>query len=244
LSLRFEKKTYQVKDDLKGAKNDQAIEKYKSDLKKHEEQILKNGKKIEKLVLSYKDEFLKKQYQHKLSVSERPSRIFTPNFRGRYELIFLGKLNLVFGSDIKMDLSYGNNGYRPDIAYINSRNNLHVDIEIDEPYFTEHNKVVPIHYLNSDDQRDMFFLSKNWVVIRFCEKQIAKYPDECCKFLKDLIFSIENNQPTKMQNPIFPKWSYEESLIMGSEDYRNTYNSQKLTKGEYKWLSWLAAQEV
>jgi len=56
-----------------------------------------------------------------------------------------------------------------------------IDVEIDEPY--DYKTGNPTHC--SDDERDRnrnsFFLLNNWIVVRFSEEQVVRYPESCCK---------------------------------------------------------------
>jgi len=56
-----------------------------------------------------------------------------------------------------------------------------IDVEIDEPY--DYKTGNPTHC--SDDERDRnrnsFFLNNNWIVVRFSEEQVVRYPESCCK---------------------------------------------------------------
>jgi len=56
-----------------------------------------------------------------------------------------------------------------------------IDVEIDEPY--DYKTGNPTHC--SDDERDRnrnsFFLKNNWIVVRFSEEQVVRYPESCCK---------------------------------------------------------------
>ena len=80
--------------------------------------------------------------------------------------------------------------YTPDFAYIDERLNLHIDIEIDEPYVYHSGK--PTHYLyaGKDRKRNDFFNDRGWIVIRFSEEQVARYPHSCCKTIARQIAEI------------------------------------------------------
>ena len=71
--------------------------------------------------------------------------------------------------------------YTPDFAYIDRVLNLYIDIEIDEPYVYKTGE--PTHFKESwkDNQRNGFFLGRGWVVIRFSEEQVVRWPKSCCK---------------------------------------------------------------
>lgn len=92
----------------------------------------------------------------------------------------------------------GSNPYEPDLAFVDltSGKNIFIDIEIDEPYDGVTRK--PTHYRTqngtSDDYRNQGFTDRGWMVIRFAEEQIFTSPNECVKFIGEVIKSV---------NPIF-----------------------------------------
>ena len=67
-----------------------------------------------------------------------------------------------------------------DFILINDNLKLGIDLEIDEPYTLKES--MPIHLVEDRKYiiRDKFFLGLGYIVIRFAEYQIAKYPDYCC----------------------------------------------------------------
>ena len=80
--------------------------------------------------------------------------------------------------------------YSPDFVYIDSALNLYIDIEIDESY--AFNSKVPTHFVGAskDTNRNNFFLDKNWLVIRFSEEQVVRYPQSCCKEIAKVIDDV------------------------------------------------------
>ncbi len=117
--------------------------------------------------------------------------------------------------------------YSPDIAYIDKTTNLHIDIEVDEPYIY-HSKE-PYHYIGKDDRRNNFFLDCGWLVIRFSEEQVACYPESCCKAVAQAIAEVTGDDEIMRQfedvldlTPI-PQWTEEEAHIMAIENYRDEY---------------------
>ena len=143
--------------------------------------------------------------------------------RGSSELFFLNILINEFNEQIKVDRFLNNRKYQPDFVFICNETNLHLDIEIDEPYSFENKK--PIHYKGADDARNNHFLKKNWIVVRFSEKQILNQPMECIEFIKLLIKSLIEKQSKFIHNiETDNEWTYEESLIFSSNNYREKYN--------------------
>jgi hypothetical protein len=112
---------------------------------------------------------------------------------------------------------------------------LAVDLEIDEPYTLKENK--PIHTLEDPwyIKRDRLFLDFGFIVIRFAEYQIAKYPDHCClhivrvlnQFLSSTI-KIHIPQTTSIK-PLessawkVKAWTFTEAQIMAENQIRDQY---------------------
>jgi hypothetical protein len=117
--------------------------------------------------------------------------------------------------------------YTPDFTYIDERSNLHIDIEIDEPYVYHSGK--PTHYAGKDERRNNFFNDRGWIVIRFSEKQVVCHPDSCCKTIArqiaeitgdNLILRRFNNIPDLQQQP---QWTESEAIEMAEKRIRNKY---------------------
>lgn len=90
----------------------------------------------------------------------------------------------------KFEEKYKNAYYVPDFIFKND--NLCIDIEIDEPYTLDFK---PIHCLNDKNEieRNDYFNSKNWIVIRFSENQIATQPINCCLLIASVIYKYSGN---------------------------------------------------
>lgn len=127
--------------------------------------------------------------------------------------------------------SYDPSPYFPDFAYIDLDSKLHIDIEIDEPYSC--NSKTPTHYLNAEVDGDWngFFLKKGWIIIRFAEEQVARYPDSCCKIIAEIICDITGEDCFSRQMihfkdlPHEKQWSEEEAKNMAINNYKNKYIS-------------------
>lgn len=145
--------------------------------------------------------------------------------RGKTELFFLDRLFKKFGNQIKVDVALDINSqyYFPDFVFICNKTGLHIDIEIDEPYTLIDSS--PIHYTESnDDQRNRLFKGKNWVVIRFSEKQIIQETDKCIEVIENTITSIQKKSTIiEHQLKTEIRWTYEEALVMAYNNERNKY---------------------
>ena len=157
------------------------------------------------------------------------TREVTDHLRGVSEIFFLSKLARYFGNKIKMDIIPDSERYspfKPDFTFICPETQIHIDIEIDEPYSFK--EKIAIHYQNSGDEiRNNFFMSINWTVIRFSEKQIVENPDECVKTIESVYQSIlKKSGEYEIYVETHKVWTYEESLILSQINFRNQYLSK------------------
>ncbi|MGA9382819.1 MAG: hypothetical protein WBV73_29000 [Phormidium sp.] len=124
--------------------------------------------------------------------------------------------------------------YTADFILVHQPTGLAIDIEIDEPYDGKTGK--PHHCVdrNKDSQRNRFFLERNWVVIRFSELQVVKYPDACCKAIAKIVFQITGDYRSlvKLQNvkQLLPhkQWKVKEAVYMSKTKFRNSYLRRRL----------------
>lgn len=125
------------------------------------------------------------------------------------------------------------NPFEPDFTLIDEKNdiNIFVDIEIDEPYegINDIQKRKPTHFQYSDINRNNAFINRGWIVIRFAEIQVHKEAESCCKFIADVLRSINPNyiipEPLAKYRKIEPlrQWTKEESEKWSTERYREKY---------------------
>jgi len=119
------------------------------------------------------------------------------------------------------------NSYSPDFSYIDRSTSLYIDIEIDEPYVYKNDE--PSHFVGKDDRRNNFFLDKNWVVLRFAEEQVVRYPQECCKSVAKVIANVLGDKLELIQFvdvpdlPTIRQWTESEAIAMSKRQYRQTY---------------------
>jgi hypothetical protein len=102
-----------------------------------------------------------------------------------------------------------------------------IDVEIDEPYDYRTGK--PTHCIDDDCHRNSFFLKNNWIVVRFSEEQVVRYPESCCLELAGVIQRV-----TKIQRysaalsevpPLIPlpMWTSRLAKKMAKAKTRDTY---------------------
>ncbi len=156
--------------------------------------------------------------------------------RGQMEAKFYKDLVRYFPSRIHtgLTLTIPNfpHPYTADFAYIDKNWHLYIDIEIDEPYvyYTKE----PSHYIESwrDNRRNQFFLNRRWLVIRFAEEQVAKWPSRCCQVVASTIKQITGEEVAvelTSEPPLPPVecWTQEEAEEMAANNFRNTYLTQE-----------------
>ncbi|MFC7347009.1 DUF559 domain-containing protein [Chryseobacterium zhengzhouense] len=147
---------------------------YKSQGKKEYNRYVRL-QRIQNCINNSADYFQNKDYKQGYTHSFF-KKVLTSRFgKNIYENLSLEKssLNLIrdyYNDNNDREIDY----YVTDFTYI--KNNLKIDIEIDEPYSI---KTRTPYHLN-DSQRNKFFTDKNWVVIRFSESQIIEQSHECC----------------------------------------------------------------
>jgi hypothetical protein len=82
--------------------------------------------------------------------------------------------------------------YEPDIALVSKSNpSLRIDVEIDEPYAGISR--VPTHCKGDDEQRNVFFRDRGWIVIRFSEKQVFEQEKACAAFIARVLASADSD---------------------------------------------------
>ena len=119
--------------------------------------------------------------------------------------------------------------YSADFLVKHQSSGVGIDVEIDEPYALLSKK--PTHCLDSDTdgQRNQFFLERNWIVVRFSERQIVKAPLSCCKVIALVIAEVTgdfsglelfNSVPDLI---VQPAWTKKQAYSMARQDYRLSY---------------------
>jgi len=194
-------------------------EEYKKELSYYNRQRLsydlyfKKKSELKSQIQLHRNEFLKNKYYERIKSSRNCNRTKNETKKGKSEYNFLALLTNTFkNNEIMIDIELGN--YYPDFVYLSKDYGFCIDIEIDEQVEMETQK--PIHFINSDDKRNEYFLSMNWFIVRFTEFQILNNPTTCISFLIDVIKKIEDpqNHIMKDYNKIKEnRWSYEDIIL-------------------------------
>jgi len=154
--------------------------------------------------------------------------------KGASEINFKADLEHYFPDKIYTQLKVQNPSYSegfyytPDFTYIDKELNLHVNIEIDEPYAYCSGKP-PIHYIGRDKKRNDEFVDRGWIVIRFSEKQIFCSSDSCCKTIALVIAQVTGNEHYIRQFGEIsdlncqPQWTKREAEEMSRKNARKKY---------------------
>lgn len=150
-----------------------------------------------------------------------------------YLIKYFGKDNIIIDSTSE-NVDYYEE-YSCDFILFDKDFNIKIDIEIDEPYILDTRE--PIHYIGADDKRNEFFLEARWLIIRFCEEQIQKQPDSCCKYIFDKLNTIYaiidkgKEDPRLIHVPnitLIPQWSKEDSSTLEYFKHREYYLNTQL----------------
>ena len=109
--------------------------------------------------------------------------------------------------------------YTPDIAIKvkNKDKTLFLDIENDEPWHIKDGERYVIHDVENKkhEKRDIFFIEKDWIVIRFSEQQIVKETDKCVDFILDIVQNIFQPGYSNIRSPREHKrWSLSNALYI------------------------------
>ena len=226
----------------------QQITTYPQRKREHDRQIASYPKKLE----AYNRK--KRQHEEKVKAARSPERVTEFRYKllldvlsqtvpnngtnsrakpGWSEAEFGNRLRRSFPGKIHTGLTLNIPGYdhpyTPDFAYINQLLSLYIDIEIDEPYVYKTGE--PTHFVESrkDAQRNDFFLGRGWVVIRFSEEQVVRWPKSCCKQVAEVIAQTLGNNALLNQFTNVPdlqsirQWTEESARQMAVSGYRDKY---------------------
>ena len=152
---------------------------------------------------------------------------------GASELVIYSRVLRLGLTDLREDVCLKIDGHRyePDLAYIDRKRGIYIDIEIDEPYTGIER---PTHYLTQNgSHKDFFrnekFVNAGWYVLRFTERQMFCETKACMKVVYDLLLSLNaiDTIPASLQNvsslQLEPAWTAEESKQRSLQRYRKTY---------------------
>jgi len=84
--------------------------------------------------------------------------------------------------------------YYPVFAYVDKRNQVFVDIEIDKAYSIKDKSPTISSVFGGDSKRDSDLVKQGWTVIRFSTKQLKNQPESCCKIVAQYLVSIYADQ--------------------------------------------------
>lgn len=162
------------------------------------------------------------------SFQQIPSGDFQPP-QGRSEVSFGHYLHQNFGREhifTACRVRVGSSWYYPDFIYSDATS-LRIDLEIDEPYVWATG--APHHCLGQDEARNAFFLQRQWLVLRFTEEQVVRYPMACCQVLADLIFHVTGQHyPPRLYRERLapqPQWDWAEAKRLAAVESRKSYEA-------------------
>lgn len=148
-------------------------------------------------------------------------------FQKSIELYF-GKVFTVLGN-ARLNTGKETRPFEPDIAIIDkSSSNLRIDIEIDEPYAGLTRQ--PTHCKGEDVNRDIYFVDRGWVVIRFSEYQVHLMEKDCLRYIAETIKSAIPNYEIPSQLLIQPSLQVEKlwDIVQAQKWEKAKYREQYL----------------
>lgn len=130
-------------------------------------------------------------------------------------------------NDHRLPFDGATRDYEPDVILHFEDKGLRIDIEVDEPYSGATRK--PMHWKGCyDDDRDLYFSTNGWVVIRFAEIQVVQQPEACLAYLADLIDEFLGTdlasawKGTEALRKV-ERWTHEQAKEMARANYREEY---------------------
>ena len=162
----------------------------------------------------------------------RSYRLGNTKRRGFKEESFQKSIEQYFGKDFtvignaRLNTGKETRPFEPDAAIIDKSNtiNLRIDIEIDEPYAGITRQ--PTHCKGDDVNRDIYFVDRGWVVIRFSEYQVHLQENDCLRFIAETIKSA------------IPKYDIPNQLVnkpsLQAEKLWDIVQAQKWEKAKYR----------
>lgn len=164
----------------------------------------------------------------------RSFRLGNTKRRGFKEESFQKSIVQYFGEDFtvlgnaRLNTGKETRPFEPDIAIIDKLNtNLRIDIEIDEPYAGITRQ--PTHCKEEDVNRDIYFIDRGWIVIRFSEHQVHLQEKNCLLFVAETIKSAipEYEIPSQLANQfslqVEKLWDIVQAQKWEKKKYREEY---------------------
>jgi hypothetical protein len=164
----------------------------------------------------------------------RSYRLGNTKRRGFKEESFQKSIEQYFGKDFtilgnaRLNTGKETRPFEPDIAIIDKSNaNIRIDIEIDEPYAGVSRQ--PTHCKGEDVNRDIYFVDRGWIVIRFSEYQVHLQEKDCLRFIAETIKSAIPNYeiPNTLANQPFVQieklWDIVQAQKWEKAKYREQY---------------------
>lgn len=215
-------------------KHKAAMEKYERYKVRYYEKKLAYYQQVEAVTSPNLKQTTKQERLASILIATKPPDNFCNDARrGRSEGKFKKHLEQWFGRSIHEGATVSQKSTTSDrcctadFVYIDKAIGLHIDIEVDEPYI--YNTTDPIHYIGKDEWRNELFLGRGWPVIRFCEEQVVRFPDACCKEIAQLIALVTVRQEifSQFHNvsalPRIKRWTKAEAKQMAQQKYREHY---------------------
>jgi very-short-patch-repair endonuclease len=170
----------------------------------------------------------------------RSYRIGNTKRRGFKEETFQLSIERYFGQrfsilgNARLNTGKETRPFEPDIAIVDRKDtNLRIDVEVDEPYAGVSRQ--PTHCKGEDYLRDLYFVDRGWIVIRFSEYQVHQYEMGCLQFIAELIktvipsFVIPKELQISQKLPLDKIWDIVKAQKWEKANYREKYLGHTFT---------------
>jgi very-short-patch-repair endonuclease len=145
---------------------------------------------------------------------------FFNNLRGYFQIVKQGA---------EFQVPWQGDNYIADFIVIHPSSALGIEIEIDEPYSLKTKQ--PVHCCDDpkERQRDKFFVERDWIVIRFSERQVVEAPLSCCKLISQIIYDLTGDESYLEKLKIKPNlnkhstWSSKTAKELAVQNFRLSY---------------------
>jgi len=158
-------------------------------------------------------------------VTDAPIGASERAFEQVLEKFFPGRVK----AQLRLPIPNWDGAYSTDFTISFPEIGIWIDVEIDEPY--DYKTGNPTHC--SDDERDRnrnsFFLKNNWIVVRFSEEQVVRYPESCCKEIALVIRRVTgiekyvHDLAEAASLAISPMWTSRQAKKMAKAKIRDKY---------------------
>lgn len=138
-------------------------------------------------------------------------------------------LNFLVSGNLRLNTGKETRPFEPDIALVEKFKefNIRINIEIDEPYAGLSRQ--PTHCKGDDHMRDIYFIDRGWMVIRFSEYQVHTQELSCIRYIYQILNKISSTFKIPFDLQVVPElrpekmWDIVQAQKWEKQRYRENY---------------------